>query len=79
MTTRGGTRAVESPEMAVQTQRELTTIYEHYVTASDIPKTPKEPLDPYTGPPSDEISFGSPPEKLTVRLIRSFQKFRTCY
>ena len=69
VTTRGGTREVESPEKAIQEQRELKTLYAIYTSPLDIPKSPREPLDPYTGPHSDEIPFGTPPEKVTVRHI----------
>ena len=60
---------MESQEKAVQQQRELETLYAIYTSPSDIPKTPKEPLDPFTGARSDEVPFGALPDKITVRRM----------
>ena len=59
----GGTEKVESPERIVQQQRELQTFIAVYALPSDIPFSPREPVEPYTGPrierpQSPETSFG---------------------
>ena len=54
----GGKRVALSPEQKAQEQRELTTLIAVYSLASDIPYSPREPMDPYSGPIQEEKSFG---------------------
>ena len=65
-TTRGGTVEVKSHERAVQEQRELTTLMVFYTSMHDIPPSPREPLDPYSGDAMIECAFGAPPEETKV-------------
>ena len=64
--TRGGNMEVKSHERAVQEQRELTTLMVIYTSSSDIPPSPREPSNPYSGEPVEERMFGSPPEETKV-------------
>ncbi len=64
--TRGGLVEVKSRERALQEQRELSTLMVIYTSAADIPSSPREPSDPYTGEHSQEIMFGTPHEKTKV-------------
>ena len=64
--TRGGNVELKSRERAVQEQRELTTLMVVYTTISDIPPSPREPSDPYSGESSVEQQFGMPQEETKV-------------
>ena len=64
--TRGGKIDVDSPERAVQQQRELNTLMVIYTAPADIPTTPREPSDPYSGEVVTEQRFGSPPPAFRV-------------
>ena len=64
-TSRGGKAEITSPERAVQEQRELNTLMVVYSTHSDIPTSPREPSDPYSGEQVKEESFGQPYEAYT--------------
>ena len=64
--TRGGLVEVKSRERAVQEQRELSTLMVVYTGMGDIPPSPREPLDPYSGEYSQELMFGDPSEKTKV-------------
>ena len=64
--TRGGDVNVKSQERAIQEQRELTTLMVIYTTDSDIPPSPREPSDPYSGEPMTEVSFGAVPDEINV-------------
>jgi hypothetical protein len=54
----GGKREPHSPEKSVQEQRELTTLIAIYTSPADIPFSPREPNDPYSGVPAEEKAFG---------------------
>ena len=54
----GGKRESQSTERVIQRQRELTTLIAIYPSLSDIPYTPREPGDPFSGTPSTETLFG---------------------
>lgn len=64
--TRGGLVEVKSQERAIQEQRELSTLMVVYTSIADIPPSPRETSDPYTGEHSEELSFGPPNEKTKV-------------
>ena len=66
--TRGGKVEIKSRERAIQEQRELTTLMAFYPTTSDIPLTPREPHDPYSGDRVEELMFGTPNEETLVSL-----------
>ncbi|MCJ1475153.1 hypothetical protein MMC13_003813 [Lambiella insularis] len=70
-TTRGGQVEVKSQERAVQEQRELTTLMSYYPTFSDVPSSPREPIDPYSGEKSVERAFGTPHDE-TKRRERQY-------
>ena len=61
----------KSHERAVQEQRELTTLMTFYSTPSDIPATPREPFDSFSGTVTEERAFGSPQDetKVCMRII----------
>ena len=63
---------VKSHERAVQEQRELTTLLAFYASLSDIPSSPREPSDPYTGEPMVERAFGTPQEETKVYTLLQF-------
>lgn len=65
---RGGKLETKSHERAVQEQRELTTLMTFYSTLSDIPSTPREPFDPFSGSVTEERDFGSPQDETKVCL-----------
>jgi hypothetical protein len=67
--TRGGKVDVKSQERSVQEQRELTTLMVFYSSPSNIPPSPKEPVDPFSGDHSIERPFGAPQEETKVRDI----------
>lgn len=65
-TTRGGKLEIKSREREVQEQRELTTLMVIYTTPSDIPPSPREPSDPYSGDTVIEQTFGMPSDETKV-------------
>ena len=67
--TRGGNVEVKSYERAVQEQRELNTLMVIYTASSDIPTSPREPADPYSGENVEEQSFGDPNDVTKVMPI----------
>lgn len=67
--TKGGKVEVKSPEGALQEQREQNTLMVIYTTPSDIPSSPREPSDPYSGVVVTEQSFGEPTEETKVENI----------
>lgn len=69
--TKGGKLEVNSRERAVQEQRELTTLMVIYTTSSDIPSSPREPVDPQTGEGDgvDLPPFGEPNEETRVNIL----------
>lgn len=64
--TRGGNAEVKSRERAIQEQREQSTLMVIYTTLSDIPSSPREPPDPFSGDISTEQPFGDPTEETKV-------------
>ncbi len=66
--TKGGKAEVKSRERGVQEQREQTTLMVIYTTPLDIPSTPREPSDPFSGEMMIEQSFGDPTEETRVSL-----------
>ena len=74
--TRGGLVEVKSHERAIQEQRELSTLMVVYTSLADIPSSPREPSDPYTGEQSQELEFGPPSEKTKVVEFESLVIFR---
>lgn len=54
----GGGKRMTSPEKEVQTERERSTLIAIYTSRADIPFSPKEPLDPYSGPIEPTLDFG---------------------
>lgn len=67
--TRGGKAEVKSAERAVQEQREQSTLMVHYTTLADIPSSPREPTDPFSGDVSTEKPFGDPTEETKVCFL----------
>ena len=59
-TSRGGRVEIISPEGEAQAEREKNTLMAIYTSSSDIPTSPREPADPYTGERTVEQSFGLP-------------------
>lgn len=68
-TNRGGKAEVKSDERKVQEQREMSTLMVIYTTPSDIPPSPREPSEPFTGDTLMEESFGAPNEQTKVRRL----------
>ncbi|KAF6218492.1 hypothetical protein HO133_005841 [Letharia lupina] len=66
-TSRGGKAEVKSDERTAQEQREFSTLMVIYTTPSDIPSSPREPSDPFTGDTLMEDSFGPPAEQTKTR------------
>ena len=54
----GGSRQPQSPEKTLQEQHERTTLIAIYTSKTDIPPSPREPIDPFTGPYQEEKPFG---------------------
>jgi hypothetical protein len=69
----GGLLKVNSPEQAVQENREASTLMAVYMVKSDIPPCPREPADPYTGEHLETKSFGIPEEPFFVRRAARLQ------
>ncbi|MCJ1437640.1 hypothetical protein MMC27_007027 [Xylographa pallens] len=65
--TRGGNVEVRSSERAIQEQRELTVLMAFYTSLSDVPPSPREPTDPYSGESSTELMFGAPSDETKRR------------
>ncbi|MCJ1282706.1 hypothetical protein MMC26_002031 [Xylographa opegraphella] len=65
--TRGGKVEVRSKERAVQEQRELTVLMAFYTSLADVPSSPREPADPYSGEVSTELMFGAPSDETKRR------------
>ena len=56
-------------ERAIQEQRELSTLMALYTSLSDVPASPREPIDSFAGEAGKEESFGPPTEETKVCLI----------
>lgn len=77
--TRGGTKEVESHEKVVQEERERSKLLVIYTSLSDIPSSPREPAEPYTGEQTTEKDFGSPnPESVTKVTWFYMYRLRIC-
>lgn len=63
---RGGKHTSESEEKAIQEQREMNTLMVVYTSSSDIPPSPREPLEQDTDDFSPEQSFGPPTDETKV-------------
>jgi hypothetical protein len=63
----GGQLKVDSPERAVQENREASTLMAVYMVKSDIPPCPREPADPYTGERLETKQFALPEEPFFLR------------
>lgn len=61
---------VKSLERAIQEQRELSTLMVVYTSLADIPTSPREPSDPYSGEQAQELMFGTPDEKTKVTELK---------
>ena len=57
-----------SPERDCQSEREKGTLMAIYTSIFDIPPSPREPVDLYTGEGPGEQSFGSPNNLTKVRI-----------
>ncbi|KAL8994924.1 MAG: hypothetical protein Q9188_006932, partial [Gyalolechia gomerana] len=71
-TPRGGKQSPESEEKAVQEQRELKTLMVIYTSSSDIPPSPREPIEQDSDDFSPEQSFGSPEAETKARESRYY-------
>ena len=66
----GGLKEPESPEREERERHDRGVLAVYYrEDGSDIPPTPREPADPYTGQSSTTVDFGTPPEFVLVRQI----------
>ena len=74
---RGGTVQVQSAEAEAQKKREMDTLIAIYTSKSDIPESPREPSEPFSGKPSQEVPFGEPPEKIKVSIALSARKLQS--
>lgn len=66
-TSRGGRQIPDSEEKAIQEQREMTTLMVIYTSSSDIPPSPREPIEQDSDDFSPEQSFGPPEAETKVR------------
>ncbi|KAI4154274.1 MAG: hypothetical protein LQ340_001778 [Diploschistes diacapsis] len=71
----GGKQEVASPQRTVQQQRELTTLIAVYPTTLDIPYSPREPAEPYSGFGQTEMPFGAGVDEKWQRLKRREEAF----
>lgn len=69
-TSRGGNVEIKSDERAAQEKRELDNLMVIYTTYSDIPPSPREPSEPYSGESTIEQIFGTPIEETKVPPFR---------
>lgn len=66
-----------SNERTVQEQRELNTLMVIYTTPLDIPSTPREPPDLFSGEITSEKTFGKPTDETRVIQFPS-KRQETC-
>lgn len=71
-TSRGGKKSAESEEKAIQEQREMTTLMVIYTSSSDIPPSPREPIEQDSDDFSPEQSFGPPEAETKARESRYY-------
>ncbi|KAL8933879.1 MAG: hypothetical protein Q9216_006170 [Gyalolechia sp. 2 TL-2023] len=71
-TSRGGRQSPESEEKAVQEQREMNTLMVIYTSSSDIPPSPREPIEQDSDDFSPEQSFGSPDAETKARELQYY-------
>ncbi|KAI4272610.1 MAG: hypothetical protein L6R38_006561 [Xanthoria sp. 2 TBL-2021] len=64
---RGGKIAAESEDKALQEDRETKTLIVTYTTISDIPPSPREPIDQDPDDFNPEQSFGAPADETKAR------------
>ncbi|KAL8749528.1 MAG: hypothetical protein Q9184_006773 [Pyrenodesmia sp. 2 TL-2023] len=69
---RGGKLNPESEERAVQEQRELNVLMVVYASPSDIPPSPREPIEQDTDDFSPEQSFGPPSDETKARELQYY-------
>ncbi len=69
LTSRGGKCEIKSPEQAVQEQREQATLMVIYTSDSNIPPSPREPSDTFSGDTLMEESFGPPEDQTRVSSV----------
>lgn len=74
---RGGSKEPESPEKVAQENREATTLMVFYTSPADVPISPKEPPEPTDDePPTTELPFGEPDDKVKVCSYIEFVYYR---
>ena len=66
---RGGKISAESEDKALQEDRETKTLIVTYTALSDIPPSPREPIDQDPDDFNPEQSFGAPAEETKVRFL----------
>ncbi|KAL8725558.1 MAG: hypothetical protein Q9166_007281 [cf. Caloplaca sp. 2 TL-2023] len=69
---RGGKKQALSEEKAVQEQREMTTLMVIYTSKSDIPPSPREPVEQDPEDFNPEQSFGAPTDETKARESRYY-------
>ncbi|KAL8927048.1 MAG: hypothetical protein Q9208_002594 [Pyrenodesmia sp. 3 TL-2023] len=69
---RGGKLNPESEERAVQEQRELNVLMVVYASPSDIPPSPREPIEQDSDDFSPEQSFGPPSDETKARELQYY-------
>ncbi|KAH0536423.1 hypothetical protein FGG08_006692 [Glutinoglossum americanum] len=71
---RGGTKEPDSPEKKTQEQRETMTLMVVYTDPSDIPRTPREGSDLFSGEKAELIPFGTPWDVTKDREAKILQR-----
>ena len=66
---RAGLKEPNSSEKGAQQARENSTLMAIYTSYADIPPSPREPPDPYTGDFTPEQSFGAPGDMVEVGAL----------
>ena len=62
----GGNKDPDSPESEAQKRYEDGTLIVIYTHPSDIPPTPREPADPFSGDSSEMVEIGLPSNEILV-------------
>ena len=68
----GGTKEPVSPESEARMRYEASSLIVIYTHPSDIPPTPREPADPFSGEHSDTVNLGTPSEEILVGICPVF-------
>ena len=63
----GGSKNPESPETEAQKRYEDGTLIVIYTHPSDIPPTPREPADPFSGEYGEAVELGLPSDEILVK------------